>query len=104
MQLASAGASLSDSIVQQGRAFAAGITQQEAANGGVVAMPAIPPQLISGLSGIISGLDSSMGQVNNGLTPLLTSTGCSHAAVGAVQSCSSCWKGVLCYGLRRSPC
>ena len=64
MQLASVGASLSDSIIQQGRAFAAGISQQQASSGSV-AMPAIPPQLISGLSGIISGLDSSMAQVGS---------------------------------------
>ena len=59
------GASISDAIVQQGRDFAASIGQQQPQAGSAqyAAMPALPPQLISGLNGIIEGLDSSMAEV-----------------------------------------
>jgi hypothetical protein len=63
-QVASVGASISDAIIQQSRQFAASVGQQPAAGSMQnVAMPALPPQLISGIDGIIHGLDTSMGQV-----------------------------------------
>ena len=91
------GASISDAIVQQGRDYAAIVGQQQQQGGSVqyAAMPALPPQLISGLNGIIQGLDSSVGGVQT--LPLQLSPSRNHCA----EPCSACdiqqqWATSLC--------